>query len=124
MAQKDTKEKKAEKVKLTPVQAVQVWNLLNTYPRSAMSREFYEWAQLLGLYLQPEVERWGKLTQTQREYVKNGTIEFQVEKIAPEYLPEVITSANKPVFDLITSGKVKVYESQIDKLLTGQEVEK
>ena len=108
------------KIKLTPIQTVAIWNKLDELNGLSDDPVYTAWAHRMKAYLRPEVIIWNGLSIEERNTILECQLQYQIEKLPAEYLPDFIVESDVKLLSLVTEGSIRIKESQISKSLQSQ----
>ena len=108
------------KIKLTALQTIEIWNLLSDLDGLSRSPEFTGWVKRLVAYMRPEVKIWNSLSIEERKPIVENELQYPVEKINAEFLPDVITQEQAKVLEPVVDGEIQIYRSQLEQQIINQ----
>lgn len=111
---------KPSKIKLTPIQTIELWNLLSDLHELSKAPEFTGWTKRIMAYMRPEVKIWNSLSIEERRPIVENELQYPVEKINACFLPDVISQEQARVLEPVVDGEIQIYRSQLEQQIMNQ----
>lgn len=102
-------------MKITLLEAVQVWNVLS-HLRGLNNNLSSKLSGNLA-YLRPEVQKWNQLSESERDVFGDAEIELPLKPITKNDLPEVMPVDMYEAINPIAKGTFKNRKTELEKLL-------